>query len=129
MLSFIKSIFSGGTVKSMEKIATELIDTDLEKAEAKALMVKILDPNGLMRRNISRRVTNLYTLYIVVALLLLAIESLGFGGAEISVATDKVKELFTPITGIFGMIVAASFGIKRVNAYRDNKNGNNKKDN
>ena len=46
MLNFVKTLFSGGAVKSIENIASEWIETDLESAEAKVLMVKTLDPNG-----------------------------------------------------------------------------------
>jgi len=131
MIGFIKSFISGGAVKSIENIASEWIETDKESAEAKVLMVKTLDPNGLMRRELSRRVTGLYTLYIVVTLVLLILESFGIGktvGGElvngvlvggqlsVSVATDKVATLFVPITTLFGIIVSASFGVNYANA-------------
>lgn len=115
-MSWLTSLFSGGVVKSIENIASEWIETDMESAEAKVLMVKALDPNGLMRRDLSNRVTDLYTLYIVVALLLLICESFGLGDAEnIAVATKKVTELFVPITTLFGVIVSASFGVNYAN--------------
>lgn len=131
MWNTLANIFTGGAVKSIENIASEWIETDLESAQAKVLMVKTLDPNGLMRRNLSNRVTGLYTLYIVVTLVLLICESFGVGpttgGIEIdgvmtggklavSVATSKVTELFVPITTLFGVIVSASFGVNAVNA-------------
>ena len=110
----VKSIFTGGTIKSIENIASEWIETDLESAEVnKVLMVKTLDPNGKMRRDLSNRVTALYTLYIVTALMLLICESFGLGDIkQIAVATTKVTELFFPITTLFGVIVSASFGVK-----------------
>jgi hypothetical protein len=112
----VKSIFTGGTIKSIENIASEWIETDLESAEAKVLMVKTLDPNGKMRRDLSNRVTALYTLYIVTALTLLICESFGLGDIkQISVATTKVTELFFPITTLFGVIVSASFGVNYAN--------------
>jgi hypothetical protein len=115
-MSWFTSLFSGGVVKSIESIASEWIETDMESAEAKVLMVKTLDPNGLMRRDLSNRVTDLYTLYIVVALLLLICESFGLGDADnIAVATNKVTELFVPITTLFGVIVSASFGVNYAN--------------
>ena len=121
MWSAIANIFTGGAVKSIENIATKWIQTDMEKAEAKALMVQTLDPNGLMRRDLSNRVTQLYTLYIVVTLVLLIFESFGLGPMNgdqlaVSVATSKVVELFMPITTLFGVIVSASFGVNAVNA-------------
>ena len=112
----VKSIFTGGTIKSIENIASEWIETDLESAEAKVLMVKTLDPNGKMRRDLSNRVTALYTLYIVTALILLICESFGLGDInQIAVATTKVTELFLPITALFGTIVTASFGVNYAN--------------
>lgn len=129
-MGWLKSLFSGGIVKSVENIASEWIETDLESAEAKVLMVKTLDPNGLMRRDLSKRVTSLYTLYIVVVLVLLICESFGLGptvGGElvngvitggqlsVSIATEKVTQLFVPITTLFGVIVSASFGVNYAN--------------
>ena len=130
MLGFLKNLVSGGVIKSVENIASEWITTDMESAEAKVLMVKTLDPNGLMRRNLSDRVTNLYTLYIVTTLILLICESFGLGpvmggqvvdgvlvGGEmaVSIATGKVTTLFVPITTLFGVIVSASFGVNYAN--------------
>ena len=113
----IANIFTGGAVKSIENIASEWIETDMESAEAKVLMVKTLDPNGLMRRDLSQRVTALYTLYILITLVLLICESFGFGDANsIAVATTKVTDLFIPITGMFSMIISASFGVNYINS-------------
>ncbi len=118
MLGAIKALFSGsGIVKSIENIASEWITTDMESAEAKVLMIKTLDPNGLMRRDLSSRVTGLYTLYIITTLILLICESFGVGNAaEMAVATAKVTDLFVPITTLFGVIVSASFGVNYANA-------------
>lgn len=120
MLGFLTSLFSGKGVSSIEKIASEWIQTDKEKAEAQTLMIKTLDPNGLMRRDLSNRVSSLYTLYIVVTLILLVLESFGVGPTSgnslaVSVATNKITELFVPITTLFGVIVSASFGVNYAN--------------
>ena len=113
------SFLTGGVVKSIENIASEWIETDMESAEAKVLMVKTLDPNGKMRRDLSNRVTALYTLYVVTSLILLICESFGIGDAEqIATATNKVIELFLPITTLFGVIVSASFGVNMTNAVK-----------
>jgi len=128
ILSTIAGIFTGGATKSIETIASEWIETDLEKAEAKTLMIKTLDPNGQMRRDISKRVTFLYTVYIFIALLLLGFESFGLGdAATISIATSKVAELFTPITTLFGTIVSVSFGVNYSNVRAESKISDNKK--
>ena len=115
-MGWLANLFSGGLVKSVENIASEWITTDMESAEAKVLMVKTLDPNGAMRRQLSQRVTNLYTLYIMVTLILLICESFGIGDpVAIAVATSKSGELFMPITTLFGVIVSASFGVNVAN--------------
>ena len=124
MIGLIKSLFTGGAVKSIENIASEWIETDMESAEAKVLMVKTLDPNGLMRRDLSNRVTSLYTLYIIVVLVLLICESFGLGPIidgklAVSLATEKVTQLFVPITTLFGVIVSASFGVNYANTKQD----------
>lgn len=119
--SGIASFFSGsGAMKSIETVATEWIETDKEKAEAKTVMIKALDPNGAMRRQLSRDVTQLYKIYVVTLLALIILEFFGMGqlvGAELEYAgaTDKLKELFVPITSLFGVIVTASFGVNYAN--------------
>lgn len=116
----ILSLLGGGVVKSIENIASEWIQTDMESAQAKVLMVKTLDPNGLMRRDLSNRVTGLYTLYIVTTLILLICESFGIGDpTQIAAATTKVTELFLPITTLFGVIVSASFGVNYANTKQE----------
>ena len=113
---FSKILSGSGIVKSVENIASEWITTDMESAEAKVLMVKTLDPNGLMRRQISITVTNLYVLYIFVSLFLLAFEFFGFGdAARTSEVTAKIVALFIPITSLFTVIVSASFGVNYAN--------------
>lgn len=114
-------------MKTVENIATEWIETDLEKAEAKTVMIKALDPNGAMRRQLSRDVTQLYKIYVVSALVLLFLEfvvnliglntELVLDGAmvAISATTGKVTDLFVPITSLFGVIVTASFGVNYAN--------------
>ena len=119
MFGLIKSFFSGSAVKSVESIAKEWIETDMEQAEAKTLMIKTLDPNGLMRRDMSKRVTDLYTLYLIIALLLLTLEFLGVKGESVPIATAKITELFGPITTLFGVILTASFGVNSLNSYKD----------
>lgn len=116
MLSGIWSFLTGGGMKSIENIASEWIETDMENAEAKTLMIKTLDPNGIMRRELSRKVAQLYTLYIVTALALLVCEFFGYGEPQaVATATTKVTDLFLPITGLFGTIVTASFGVNYAN--------------
>lgn len=116
-MKWLIDLLSGGAVKSIENIASEWIETDLESAEAKVLMVKTLDPNGLMRRDLSQKVSQLYTLYIVVALMLLICEFFGFGDKlAMAAATTKITSLFLPITGMFSLIISASFGVNYANA-------------
>ena len=115
-MSWVSKLLGGGIVKSVENLASEWIQTDMESAEAKVLMVKTLDPNGLMRRDLSRRVTDLYTLYILVTLVLLICECFGLSTTSMDAATVKVTNLFVPITTLFGVIVSASFGVNYKNS-------------
>lgn len=117
MWAAIKGVFSGaGVIKSIENIASEWIETDMESAAAKALMVKTLDPNGKMRRDLSKDVSQMYKLYLIVSLLLLTCEFFGFGDPVVmAVATSKLTDLFMPITTLFGVIVSASFGVNYAN--------------
>ena len=63
-------------ISSVERVASELIETDMESAEAKAVILKATDPNGIMRREISRRILSLYSLYLVIMVALLTFEFL-----------------------------------------------------
>ena len=117
MLGFLSTLFSGGSVvKSVENVAKEWIQTDTEKAEAKSLMVKTLDPNGLMRREISAKISGLYIVYILVVMTLTVCQSFSIGDvAGTEKAINSLKELFIPITAMFSAIVGASFGVNSFN--------------
>ncbi len=119
MLKLLKGIFSSGATKSLENIASEWIQTDMEKAEAKTLMIKTLDPNGKMRRDISRNILILYSIYIITMLLLICFEFFGIG-QSIDTATQKLTDLFVPITTMVGAIVGGSFGVNASNVIKGN---------
>lgn len=113
-------IFGGSVAKSIENIATEFIETDMESAEAKALMVKTLDPNGMMRRDLSTKVSNLYVFYVLVTVILIVMQSFGIGDSEqVMKATTAITELFVPITAMFSAIIGASFGVNGFNSYKE----------
>jgi len=121
MWGAIKSIF-GIVANPITEITKELIDTPLEKAQAQVLKVKALDPNGQMRRDISRTVTHLYKLYIYTAMILFLVQSFDLGNQEqIAQAINKMVELFLPITGMFTAIVSASFGTNISNNWKETK--------
>ena len=92
----------------------------MESAEAKALMVKTLDPNGLMRRDISTKVTNLYSFYLIVTTVFIVASSFGIKSEMSSLAVHDLTSLFVPITSLFGIIVTASFGVNGLNAHTQN---------
>jgi len=115
-MGWVASLFGGGVVKSIENIASEFIETDMESAEAKALMVKTLDPNGLMRRNISTKVSSMYVVYISLVMVLVLMQSFGFKPEEVKLAITSLTDLFVPITTMFTAIVGASFGVNGLNA-------------
>ncbi len=121
MIGLIKGLFSSGVVGSVERIASEIIETDKESAEAKALWIKTLDPNGLMRRELSRFACRAYGFYLTVMVLLIIMHFFGHGD---SVASEKamqaMTDLFLPITTAWGGIVGASFGINGMNVHKGN---------
>ena len=117
-MGILSSLFGGGIVKSVENIALEAIDTDKETAEAKALFVKTLDPNGKMRRDLSKFACQAYGFYLANTVVFIYMQSFGIGdplGA--GEATAMMTDLFLPITGSWATIVTASFGVNGVNSF------------
>jgi hypothetical protein len=118
-MGFLSSIFSGGLVSSVEKLASEFIETDLESAEAKALMIKTLDPNGKMRRDLSKFSCLAYGFYLIAMVSLSFMVAFGWGDADGAIeAAIMMKELFLPITGAWATIVGASFGVNATNSVK-----------
>lgn len=119
MIQLLAGLFSSPVVSAVEKIGSEWIETNQEKAEAQALMVKTLDPNGLMRRELSRFASVAYGFYLVVLTSLSFMVAFGLGdsaGAEM--AASMMRDLFLPITTAWGGIVGASFGVNGVNSLK-----------
>jgi len=116
----IWNFLSGGVVGSIERIASEFIETDLESAEAKALMIKTLDPNGKMRRDLSRFACRAYGFYLVTTVILIFFHFFGSGESSENAksAIEAMTELFMPITASWGAIVTASFGVNATNSIR-----------
>ncbi len=120
MLGFLGKLFSSGVVGSIERIASEAIETDKETAEAKALFVKTLDPNGIMRRELSRFACVAYGFYLTVTVILIFCHFFGWADPDNSKeAIDAITALFMPITGSWAAIVGASFGVNATNAIRN----------
>ena len=118
-MGILSSLFSSGIVKSVEKLASEYIQTDLESAEAKALMIKTLDPNGLMRRDLSRFACWAYGFYLVAMVGLSFMVAFGIGdGVGAGKAAQMMTGLFLPITTSWAAIVSASFGVNAANAIK-----------
>ena len=132
MISFLSALFSGGAMNAVTTIATEYIQTDKESAEAKALFIKTLDPNGNMRRQLSQFACVAYGFYLITTVILIFMSVWGVGGetcattaaglvscvANADVAAGRMTELFLPITGSWAAIVSASFGVNGVNSYK-----------
>ena len=101
------------------EVAKEWIDTDKETAEAKAIFVKTLDPNGKMRRDLSRFASLAYGFYLLCTTVLIFMVAFKVGdpiGAK--EASEMMTELFLPITGSWATIVGASFGVNGVNSFK-----------
>ena len=119
MLGFLTSLLSGGAVKAVENIASEYIETEKESAEAKSLFIKTLDPNGLMRRELSRFSCIAYGFYLLAMVTLSFMVAFDLGDATgATVAATMMQDLFLPITTAWGAIVSASFGVNGVNSYK-----------
>ena len=118
-MGILSDLFTGGLVKSIESVATEWIQTDLERAEAQAVMVKALDPNGRLRRVVTQFTCIGYGFYLVNMVILSYMVAFGIGdvtGAD--TAAGLMVDLFLPITTAFGTIVTASFGVNGVNSFK-----------
>ena len=114
-------IFTGGIVKSVENLASEWIETDMETAEAKALMVKTLDPNGKMRRDLSQFACKAYAFYLVAMVGLSFMVAFGLGDTEAAtVAAKMMTDLFLPITTAWAGIVGTAFGVNGMNSFKGN---------
>lgn len=119
MLSFLTSLFTGKTVGAVERVASEWIETAGEKAEAGALMIKTLDPNGLMRRELSRFACIAYGYYLFITSICVLTASFGIGNVDGALqAAELMAGLFTPITTAWGAIVSASFGVNGINSFK-----------
>lgn len=119
MTGFLSNLFGSGIVGSIERIASEAIETDMESAEAKSLFIKTLDPNGIMRRNLSNFACVAYGFYLLSTTILIFMHSFGVGDpTESQAAMDAMTELFLPITTAWGGIVGASFGVNATNSIK-----------
>ena len=118
-MGWLDMITGGGVVKSLENLASEFIETDMESAEAKALMVKTLDPNGKMRRDLSRFACKAYGFYLIAMVLLSFMVAFGIGDAAgATEAAKMMQDLFLPITAAWSAIVGASFGVNATNSIK-----------
>ena len=81
-------------------------------------MIKALDPNGIMRRQISKDVTQMYKVYIYLLVFLVLLQTTGFHSDDVKIAIDNLTDLFLPITGMFSAIVGASFGVNGLNSHK-----------
>lgn len=122
MIGLIKGLFGSGIVGSIERIASEAIQTDQETAEAKSLFIKTLDPNGMMRRELSRFACRAYGFYLAAITVLSMMHAFGIGDPVGSKeAMNAMTELFLPITASWATIVGASFGVNATNSIKQNK--------
>jgi len=116
----ILSFLGGGDiVGAVERLGSEWIETNQEKAEAQALMVKTLDPNGKMRRDLSRFACLAYAFYLLAMVILSFMVAFTIGDADGAVtAATMMQDLFLPITAAWSAIVGASFGVNGVNSFK-----------
>jgi hypothetical protein len=115
------SALGGSMMDPLKDIALEYIQTDKESAEAKSLFIKTLDPNGNMRRNIMDFITNAYAGYLILATFLIVLGTFEFiEKDQAEAAFELIKETFMPVTGLFGALATASFGVSATNVMKGN---------
>lgn len=113
------SFLTGGVTDTITEVAKEWIQTDIESAEAKAIMVKTMDPNGKMRRDLSRFASTAYGFYLVSTTVLIFVHAYGIGDSVSSKdSMDAMTSLFTPITTAWAAMVSASFGVNATNSMK-----------
>ena len=72
-----------------------------------------------MRRDISRKVSQMYMVYVYLTGVLVLCQSFGVGEPEqVKTAIKSLTDLFVPITTMFTAIVGASFGVNGMNAHK-----------
>lgn len=119
LFSKIGDVLTGGVVGSLERVASEWITTEKESAEAKSIMVRALDPNGKMRRDLSRFASRAYGFYLGAMVIMGFMHIFGVGdSAAAKEAMTMLTELFLPITASWGAIVSASFGVNATNSFK-----------
>ena len=118
-MTWLKDLLTGGLFSTIGNITKELVDTPLELAQARAIKLKAIDPNGKMRREITSGTMHLYKLYVYVMLILLLAQAFDLGDPiQILEAVNSMKDLFLPITTAFGTIMTASFGVNATNTIK-----------
>ena len=108
-------------VDPIASVAKEWIETNKEKAEAQVVILKALDPNGKMRRDLSRFASKAYGFYLINTVIFIYMVAFNIGDPEgAKMASAMMQDLFLPITTAWGGIVSASFGVNGVNSYKGN---------
>ncbi|NPA69343.1 MAG: hypothetical protein GXO26_00905 [Crenarchaeota archaeon] len=121
---FVGSLFSGGKDSTLSTIATEMIDTVKEEAEAKSMVLKAIDPNGQMRLEISRKVTNMYIFFVFIMLVIITSSALHIGDTIITEEfVHAINTLFETISYAFIAIITASFSVHWSNNLKEMKKG------
>ena len=110
----VLSIFTGGLGNNIENIAREWITTEKESAEAKTIMIKALDPNGKMRRDLSKFACWAYGFYLINMVVLAYVGTYADSADSIEIM-EIMSGLFMPITTAWATIVGASFGVNYSN--------------
>jgi len=115
VIGFFKSLFAtGNPLKTIENIALEAIQTDADKAEAKAIYFKSIDPNGSMRVHLTRFVCNIYGWFLAFGALMIILHVF-FNLDGTKEALEMMQSFVMPVTSAFGLIVSASFGVNYAN--------------
>jgi hypothetical protein len=111
-----------GLGKVVSNVATEIIETDMDKAEARSVGIKAIDPNGQMRRELARFASIAFGFYLLNCVFLGYMVAFDLGNTEgAKEALSFMGELFLPVLGSWTGIVSASFGVNITNNWKDVK--------
>ena len=129
-MKLLKNLFGMGTAdtfKALTGLVDETFTSKEEKAEIKIQLLKAVDPNGQMRRQISGIVGVTWLFYNIALFVLVLCEAFALSPEvmhngqmtlAVSIAVQRIADLYLPVTTLFGSIVGVSFGVNGINAWQ-----------
>ena len=122
----LNKLLGGGIASAVENLGTEYLRRELTQAEAekisaeaKAVAIKAIDPNGNMRLKTTACVVYVWAGLIAAIALLILLQAAGIGEPEaITQARADMFELFAPVSALVSAVVLASYGVNAMNTHK-----------